>query len=93
MAPDVTYEQFHPRHVDGVVSLTSAEGWPGLAEDRARAVRVLSAPGATTVVALIDDEVVGFGRALTDGEWIACLVDFVVDGEHRRRGIGPPPHR
>jgi GNAT superfamily N-acetyltransferase len=68
--------------------LTSVEGWPTLAADRDRAVRVLGAPGAVTVVALDGDLVVGFGRALCDGEWIACLVDFVVDADHRRRGIG-----
>jgi GNAT superfamily N-acetyltransferase len=85
---DIEYVPFEPKHIDGIVRLTTAEGWPTLAEDRDRAVRVLSAPGAITVVALRDGGVVGFGRALTDGEWIACLVDFVVDAERRRRGIG-----
>jgi hypothetical protein len=75
----IAYAPFAPQHVVGVIRLTSAEGWPTLAEDRERAVRVLGAPGAVTIVALDDGEIVGFGRALTDGEWVACLVDFVVD--------------
>jgi hypothetical protein len=25
---------------------------------------------------------------LTDGERVSCLVDFVVDASHRRRGVG-----
>jgi predicted N-acetyltransferase YhbS len=79
---------FEARHIGGVVRLTSAEGWPTLASDRARAVRVLAAPGAVTFVACEGDEVVGFARALTDGEWIACLTDMVVDARFRRRGIG-----
>ena len=84
----IAYAPFAPSHVDGIIRLTEAEGWPTFAEDRDRAVRVLSAPGATTVVALVGDEVVGFARALTDGEWVACLVDFVVDAQYRRSGIG-----
>lgn len=84
----IDYVAFEQRHIDGVIRLTAAEGWPTLAADRDRALRVLSAPGVVTVVALADGAVVGFGRALTDGEWIACLVDFVVDREHRRCGIG-----
>jgi GNAT superfamily N-acetyltransferase len=88
MSGAIAYAAFEPKHVDGNMRLTSAEGWPTLAADRDRAVRVLGAPGAVTVVALDGELVVGFGRALCDGEWIACLVDFVVDADHRRRGIG-----
>jgi aralkylamine N-acetyltransferase len=88
MNAGIEYVAFEPRYVDGIIRLTSAEGWPTLAEDRERAIRVLSSPGAVTVVALERDAVVGFGRALCDGEWIACLVDFVVHAGHRRRGIG-----
>jgi len=84
----VEYVAFKPSHVDGVTRLTRAEGWPTLTADPVRAVRVLTAPGAVTVVALEGKAVVGFGRALCDGEWIACLVDMVVDAAHRRRGIG-----
>jgi GNAT superfamily N-acetyltransferase len=85
---EVSYVAFEPHHVDGVVLLTSAEGWPTLADDWHRAVRVLLAPGAVTVVALDGDEVVGFARALGDGEWVACLTDMVVAASHRRHGIG-----
>lgn len=79
---------FEPGHIDGVIALTTEEGWPTLAEDRDRAMRVLTAMGAVTVVALEDGAVVGFARALHDGEWIACLTDMVVDARQRRRGVG-----
>jgi GNAT superfamily N-acetyltransferase len=79
---------FDPRYIDGILRLTSAEGWPTLAADGERAVRVLTAPGAVTVVARDGEAVVGFARALTDGEWIACLTDMVVDAGYRRRGVG-----
>jgi GNAT superfamily N-acetyltransferase len=79
---------FDVHHIDGVLRLTTAEGWPTLAADRERAVRVLTAPGAVTVVAVDGDDVVGLARALTDGEWVACLTDMVVDAGYRRRGVG-----
>jgi GNAT superfamily N-acetyltransferase len=79
---------FEPHYIDGVLRLTTAEGWPTLAADRDRAVRVLTAPGAVAVIASEGEEVVGFARALTDGEWIACLTDMVVDARFRRRGVG-----
>jgi ribosomal protein S18 acetylase RimI-like enzyme len=79
---------FAPSHLEGILRLTTAEGWPTLAADRERAVRVLTAPGAATVVAIEGGEVVGFARALTDGEWIACLTDMVIEARLRRRGIG-----
>jgi hypothetical protein len=79
---------FEQIHIGGVLRLTEAEGWPTLAADRDRAVRVLTAPGAVSVVAVEGGKVVGFARALTDGEWTACLTDMVVDAGRRRRGAG-----
>jgi GNAT superfamily N-acetyltransferase len=84
----ITYATFEPHHVADVMRLTTSQGWPTLAEDGERAVRVLLAPGAVTVIAIDGEEVVGFARALCDGEWIACLTDMVVAESHRRRGVG-----
>lgn len=84
----ISVDQFNPSHIDGVIALTTAEGWPTLAADRERALRVLQAQGAVTVVALDGGEIVGFARALCDGEWVSCLTDMVVASAHRRRGIG-----
>jgi predicted N-acetyltransferase YhbS len=79
---------FEAKHVDGIIRITSAEGWPTLASDRERAIRVLTAPGAVTIVAVEAGDVVGFARALTDGEWVGCLTDMAVDARFRRRGAG-----
>ena len=45
-----------------------AEGWPSLPDDPARALRILTAPGVTTVVAVIQGEVIGFAELFSDGE-------------------------
>jgi predicted N-acetyltransferase YhbS len=82
------YISFGAQHLDGVIRLTDAEDWASLGADRARALRMLTAPGVVTVVALHDGEVVGFARALSDGELVACLTDIAVSARHRREGLG-----
>jgi GNAT superfamily N-acetyltransferase len=64
---------FSADHLDGVLALSVAEGWPSLPDDPVRALRILTAPGVTTVVVLIDGQVVsarfrgrGIGRALVE---------------------------
>src|SRR5262249_57680242 len=51
-------------------------------------MRILTAPGVTTVVAVDDGEVVGFAELLSDGELVAYLASIAVDARFRRRGIG-----
>ena len=79
---------FAEEHLDGVLRLTAAEGWPSLAADPARALRVLTAPGARSVVAVEDGAVVGFAWALTDGEITSYLSELVVAPELRGQRIG-----
>jgi predicted N-acetyltransferase YhbS len=78
---------FSPEHLSGVIALCDAEGWPSLPADPARAERVLTAPGVTTIVAVDGDDVVGFAELLSDGELQACLANLAVRHEHRRQGI------
>jgi hypothetical protein len=48
----IEVEMFRPDvHLAGVLALCVAEDWPSLPADPARAARVLTAPGMTTVVA------------------------------------------
>ncbi len=80
--------RFGVEHLDGVIALCVAEGWPSLPEDPERAVRLLTAPGVTTVVALEERAVVGFAELLSDGELQAYLASIAVDTSFRGRGIG-----
>jgi ribosomal protein S18 acetylase RimI-like enzyme len=79
---------FVKAHLDGVIELCTAEGWPSFAADHARALRVLTAPGVTTVVAVDGERVVGFAQMLSDGELQAYLANVAVHRDRRGLGIG-----
>ncbi|HMO96285.1 MAG TPA: GNAT family N-acetyltransferase [Tepidiformaceae bacterium] len=81
-------EPFTADHLSGVLRLCEAEGWPSFPADPARALRILTAPGVTTVVALDGTAVVGFAEMFSDGELEAFLSNLAVDHEYRSRGIG-----
>ena len=80
--------RFEQGDLDGLLRLCTAEGWPSLPEDPARAVRVLTAPGVTTMVAVEGEVVVGFAQLFSDGEIQAFLTSIAVDAGARGRGIG-----
>jgi ribosomal protein S18 acetylase RimI-like enzyme len=84
----VEIHRFGLEHLDAVISLCRAEGWPSFPEDPDRAGRVLTAPGVTTVVAVERGAVVGFAELLSDGEIQAFLANIAVAAEWRRTGIG-----
>ena len=71
----------------GVLSLCEQENWPTLPADPARAHRVLTAPGVTTVVATEHGVVAGFAQLMSDGEIQAHLSLIVVRKDFRRRGL------
>ena len=78
---------FQPADLDGVIALCAAEGWPSFPEDPARALRALTAPGVTTVVAADGAHVAGFAQLLSDGEIQAHLSLIAVDPAYRRRNL------
>jgi ribosomal protein S18 acetylase RimI-like enzyme len=80
--------RFQPADLDGVIALCAAEGWPSFPEDPARALRALTAPGVTTVVALQEGRVAGFAQLQSDGEIQAHLSLIAVDPACRRQGLG-----
>jgi len=79
---------FQPPDLDGIVALCAAEGWPSFPEDPARALRALTAPGVTTVVAADGERVAGFAQLLSDGEIQAHLSLIAVDPAYRLRNLG-----
>jgi ribosomal protein S18 acetylase RimI-like enzyme len=78
---------FQPADLDGVVALCAAEGWPSFPEDPPRALRALTAPGVTTIVAAEGRHVAGFAQLLSDGEIQAHLSLIAVDPAYRRRNL------
>ena len=79
---------FSRAHLEGVLRLCRAEGWPSFPDDPERAARVLTAPGVTTVVAVNDDGVIGFAQLFSDGELQAFLANIAVDLDERGNGVG-----
>jgi len=84
----VAYVPFDASHLDSVVALCAAEGWPSFPADPARAARALVAPGVTSVVASDGGEVIGFATMLSDGEIQAYLSLLVVAATRRHEGVG-----
>jgi ribosomal protein S18 acetylase RimI-like enzyme len=79
---------FVEEHLEGVIRLCAAEGWPSFPEDPERALRVLTAPGVTTIIAMDDEQVIGFAELFSDGELQAFLANLAVDDRFRGRGTG-----
>ena len=78
---------FGHEHLDEVLRLCEAEGWPSFPADPARALRAFTAPGVTTLVAAYEGEVIGFAHVLSDGEVQAYLSLIAVETSWRRRGV------
>ena len=78
---------FRPEDLDGIVALCAAEGWPSFPTDPARALRALTAPGVTSVVAADGASVAGFAQLQSDGEIQAHLSLIAVDPAYRRQGL------
>ena len=84
----VSIEPFAQTHLDALLALVAAEGWTEYTEDAERTRRALSAPGATTLVALADERVVGAIQMQSDGVIQAHLSMLLIDREWRGRGLG-----
>jgi ribosomal protein S18 acetylase RimI-like enzyme len=88
VSADVIIVPIAPEHVEGVMRLCEAEGWPSLLESSEKTWRVLTAPGVITVVAIDGRNLIGFAELQTDGEIHAHLSNIAVDATARRRGVG-----
>ncbi|MGN6816072.1 MAG: GNAT family N-acetyltransferase [Solirubrobacterales bacterium] len=77
---------FEAAHVESVVRLCAAEGWPSWSPENVAAA--FSAPGVIALTALSDGNVIGAAELLTDGRVMAYLGLLVVDQRFRRMGIG-----
>jgi ribosomal protein S18 acetylase RimI-like enzyme len=82
-----TVRPFAAGDLNGVLALCVAEGWPSFPDDPARALRALTAPGVTTIVAAEAEAVIGFAQLVSDGEIQAHLSLIAVAKSHRRQGL------
>lgn len=81
----VAYER---PHLETLLALADGVAFSTLVEDPERAHRVLTAPGAVSLVALEGGEPVGFAHTISDGAIQAYLCRLLVAPEFQKRGIG-----
>ena len=81
------FRTFDKRDLDSIVRICNAEGWESY-YDPERTFRALDGAGVVTVVAIENQEVLGFAQVLTDGAIRAYLANMAVVPEQRGRGIG-----
>ena len=86
--PEVSIEQFREDHLDGLIALVAAEGWTEYADDAERTRRALSAPGATTLVAIADGHLVGAIQVQSDGVIQAHVSMLLIAQSSRGTGLG-----
>lgn len=86
--PDVEIEPYRRPHLPGIIAIFRQEGYVNYLDEE-RAHRVLSAPGATTLVAVDEEgEVVGIVEVQGDGAIQGHVSIFAVAATSRRRRIG-----
>jgi ribosomal protein S18 acetylase RimI-like enzyme len=81
-------EPFAPAHLDGLIALVAAEGWTEYTDDPERTHRALTAPGATTLVAIVGGGVVGAIQVQSDGLIQAHVSMLLIDRNWRGAGLG-----
>jgi len=77
--------RFAEQHLPGVLALCEAEGWPSLPADPERALRILSTPSGSALVALDNKDVIGFAFAIVDGGALDAYLSMLVVAKPRRR--------
>ena len=83
-----TIEPFAPAHLDWLIALVAAEGWTEYADDVQRTYRALTAPGVTTLVAIMDGQVAGAIQIQSDGLIQAHVSMLLIDRNCRGGGLG-----
>ncbi len=81
-------EPFTKAHLDGLISLVAAEGWVEYTDDPDRTYRALTAPGVTTLVAIMGGRVVGAIQVQSDGLIQAHVSMLLIDRNCRGAGLG-----
>jgi ribosomal protein S18 acetylase RimI-like enzyme len=85
---EASIEPFAQAHLDGLIALVAAEGWTEYTEDVERTYRALTAPGVTTLVAIVGERVVGAIQVQSDGVIQAHVSMLLIDRSWRGARLG-----
>jgi ribosomal protein S18 acetylase RimI-like enzyme len=84
----VSIEPFARAHLDGLIALLAAEGWTEYTDDVERTYRALTAPGVTTLVAIVARQVAGAIQVQSDGVIQAHVSMLLIDRNARGARLG-----
>ncbi|HEV7884799.1 MAG TPA: GNAT family N-acetyltransferase [Solirubrobacteraceae bacterium] len=85
---EASIEPFTQAHLDGLIALVTAEGWTEYTNDAKRTYRALTAPGVTTLVAIVGRRVVGAIQLQSDGVIQAHVSMLLIDRNCRGAQLG-----
>ena len=83
-----TIEPLTEARLDGLIALVAAEGWVEYADDAERTYRALTAPGVTTLVAVVREQVAGAIQVQSDGLIQAHVSMLLIGQDWRGAGLG-----
>lgn len=87
LRPGIVIRPSEPeRHFEGILALYRAHGWIH-ATDPGR-LRTAIACSSASIVALDEDQVVGYARAMSDEAFAVYIADILVRPDRQRQGIG-----
>jgi GNAT superfamily N-acetyltransferase len=81
-------EAFAQAHLDELIALVAAEGWTEYAHDVERTYCALTAPGVTTLVAIVGGQVAGAIQVQSDGLIQAHVSMLLIGRNWRGTGLG-----
>lgn len=84
--PVVIRQAVLSEHFDGIIALYRAHGWTHATDPKRLRAAVESS--SYSVVALEDEQVVGFARAMSDEAFAVYIADILVRPDRQRLGIG-----
>lgn len=85
---ETSIEPFSQAHLDGLIALLAEAGWNEYTDDVQRTRRALTAPGVTTLVAIVGGRVAGAIQVQSDGLIQAHVSMLLIDRNRRGAGIG-----
>lgn len=80
-------QPYSREYLDPIIGMCERISLAVSLSDPDRAHRAMSAPGAVALVAVEDDDLLGFSHSITDGALQASLSMLLVSPDHQRRGI------
>jgi len=85
---ETSIEPFARAHLEGLIALVAAEGWTEYTDDVEQTHRALTAPGVTTLVAIVGAEVAGAIQVQSDGVIQAHVSMLLIGRSARGLGLG-----